>query len=322
MMASETAPSCVERHGWLVQPQASGEIGRFREDVLRMKTTRLVHLLRAHATVLLLIVAFAAIDYLIPLISWPLKRDAASAASVGAIFGFLLAQIYLLGFWAALGTGSPLVRLPAAILLALVGFGLFLVNEMAFGFVGSFVPATTVIAVPMLMILALPWTAGRFIRGWQFSRTPDRQPRRQYLHIKHLLISVTLVALILAWCRVVFLPEDAWRIASNTLVRLWIFLALVLLFIWPLLLPCVAFVFRQPDRPAAFTLAWAVVWALFLAIVSLLGSSLTFTYSSEAFLFWSALNWALFLTVGGVLLLLRRDGYRWTRKYGGNGNND
>ncbi|MEX0866352.1 MAG: hypothetical protein WD030_03270 [Pirellulales bacterium] len=34
----------------------------------------------------------------------------------------------------------------------------------------------------------------------------------------------------------------------------------------------------------------------------------------ETFLYWLAFSWALFLTVGGVLLLLRRDGYRWTRK--------
>lgn len=220
----------------------------------------------------------------------------------GAIIGIVVGQISLIGVWSTLTLQRAAVRFWGA--LALLA-GVYVLLLAGWYFVrrlnGEDMAVWGGLVVVCFATTQLPlWFARLF--GWRFIREPDidgyRLERKRQFRIKHVMAAMLLSALLLAawqWGVVEVLPE--------------------LLLVNPLpSLPWVWIAFQPRRRLLRRALVATSVTGLLTATQLWI---LPFTIGGllpPMELFVIAINLSQTLTVAGVLLLFRWDGYRFTAK--------
>ncbi len=260
------------------------------------------------------VLAFALIDLSTP---WVLDTHAWHGSwenvVAGAMVGIIVGQISLIAAWSTFATQGAALRFWGALLL-LIGISiLLLVGFWWIGLVNDVTEMQAVVGGSVIVCCGtaqLPlWMAARLF-GWRFVRDADvdggRVGYKWQFRIKHVMVVTLLAAVLLAawqWGVVEILPPRLHRAAYNISES-------VLLVFNPLVsLPWIWIVFQPRHRLLASASAGIVVIGIVTAtqywIVTPGGA-----FFSSFTLLQSMLNLFQCLTVAGVLLLFRWDGWR------------
>lgn len=159
---------------------------------------------RKTIVVSLLIVGLFVLNVVLGMVTVDNEPDDGLLASVviGFLIGQYIGQLNLISVWGAVSRGSAIVRLPWALLLAMLMWGSLILGQAAFGKWRS--DEVVFIGITLgfgCIATQLPlWIASRFFRWRLIAENTDDDQRSQF-DIKQMLVGTLLLAGSLAICR-------------------------------------------------------------------------------------------------------------------------
>jgi len=266
----------------------------------------------------LVIGAFCVVDFATPVIMQPGLEWPAFI-----MLGICIGQINLIATWAALAPGNVVVRLPWALLLAvLMWYGLVLggrwISEDSpyshFSLAGAVVLAIFLFVGVAAAQIPL-WIAGRVFRwrlvSWAGAAREPSQDRLQF-QLRHMMLGMLFVSLALAPGRMVLPPGDL----ADLQLEYQMFVVLAALVACNLLIavPCIWGAFARTTILIPLAFGWLIYCGVvtvleFVVLVSIFGP----VPRDEMPMLMYLLNVTQCATVFGTLLLFRALGFRLVR---------
>lgn len=237
------------------------------------------------------------------------------------LLGACISQLNLIAVWAALGPGNIVVRLPWALLLALLSWYAMVLGNRAAGHASFSLREALQLGVVWLVgvvVAQIPlWIASRAF-GFRLVQEPphlqhlhETKARGNQFHLRDLLLGMMLLSMALAPLRAV-LPGDSlngvFNVAPGWFAVLGGLAACNLL----ITLPCLWGAFLRAPMLLLFALIWPFYCALltFLEVALLYGDILVHAETHWDFLL---CNLSQYVTVTGVLLVFRVIYFRLVR---------
>ncbi len=257
-----------------------------------------------------LILCFAMVDLLLPIamsrvvgIGWPMVP----AAMLGVVIG----EFYVISIWAAISTGSLVIRIPLALLLMFSMDAALAIGVSPLNIPVDFSPMVEVLAVQCLVQVPL-WLVIKYF-GWRLG-APDAEESGGQFSISQLLIATALMALLFGLTRQALTDARVWGSDSFWLtIGFWGGAATVnLLFVIPSALAAV-----QPyDKLGHWVRGCGILVVAVTTVGVLLVGLIGGLAESSRLIGWILLtvNISQCCTIMGTLLLLRSFGYRVYQK--------
>lgn len=261
------------------------------------------------------LLAFVLIDLAAP---WVVRHhinpnEAWGSVLWGAMFGVAIGQVTLIGTWSTFASQRAAVRFWRALLM-LVGLSLLLLSGMHLEGSEIDLPALLAILSGLVFVcfamVQLPlWMAARLF-GWQFTQADDVPEnsvgRKWQFHIKHIIAVMLLSAVLLAawqWGVVEMLPTKLQRAAT-----------VILVYVFPMFNPLVSlpwiWITFQPRRRLLVSAITGIAISVMVTLVQQWVLLSFHNFEPSEFLLILSINICQCLTVAGVLLLFRWNGYR------------
>lgn len=268
--------------------------------------------------------AFCLIDFFSPMCigdrpEWPAM----------IVIGICIGQINLIATWAALAPGNVVVRLPWALLLAvLMWYGLVLgIRWTSADHPYSHFSLADAVVLAIFLFVGVAaaqiplWIAGRVFRwrlvSWAGAAREPSQDRLQF-QLGHMMLGMLFVSLALAPGRVVLPPGDLADL--NLEYEMFVVLAALVACNLVIAVPCIWGAFARTEILIPLALGWLgyciVITTLeYGALTSILGPA----GDDDTLLSMYLINVAQCATVFGTLLIFRAIGFRLVRVPSGRG---
>jgi hypothetical protein len=230
-----------------------------------------------------------------------------------------VAQINLIGTWAALAPGNIMLRLPWCLLLAvLMWYSLVLGNRIESQYFSHEDALTLGLVLLFAVVVAqIPlWIARKVFRwrlvSWvlegQLSASGDYQ-----FHLRHILLGMVFLSLALAPARLVLPAGDIESLRLEP--QLWVLLPAVALCNLLITVPCIWGAFLDAKRLVPLAFGWLFYCGILSAFeLGMLSLILGPPGDDEAMIYMYLFNFAQCVTVFGTLLIFRALGFRLLRE--------